>query len=256
MRFKLILIGGALGLLFISYILWEFTFSVNDKQSIQSNKTTAEKGSSSRSVHPDFETADVAKSYNPTVQEQELINSRQFNEAVEKQKAGKPFTVEDLPLILKIADLQGKRIPEPKLYKYTEYPPTTPEGKAMWNWWHQMQKADPDFEFKRKINFYGVVKDENEIPISNAEVGLTARGMNGDKSIQLKVNSDGSFKLESGQGKYLYVGVSSCGYRAYAQNFNYAEFYSNDFIVPDPQNPVVFKLRKLTAAETVPTTTR
>ncbi|MEJ0089789.1 MAG: hypothetical protein WDM80_08610 [Limisphaerales bacterium] len=60
------------------------------------------------------------------------------------------------------------------LFKSTNYPPQTAGEKAMWEWWDAMDKADPQFQWKMPIEFYGKVVDQfgEPVPEAMAELGL------------------------------------------------------------------------------------
>jgi hypothetical protein len=142
-----------------------------------------------------------------------------------------------------------------RLFKSTNYPPQTAEEKAMWEWWDAMDKADPDFQWKMPIEFYGKVIDQFGQPVATAEVVLgwtTVIGPIPDPKITVFTDTDGRFKLKEIQGKILLVNVSKNGYDYTSDSqgdFEYAFFYQDNFHVPDPNNPVIFRLQKLMGAE-------
>ena len=141
------------------------------------------------------------------------------------------------------------------LFKSTNYPPQTAEEKTMWEWWEAMDKADPDFQWKIPIEFYGKVVDQFGQPVSDAEVELnwtTVIGPIPDPKKSIYSDTDGRFEVNGIQGKRLWIAVSKKGY-LYSSNsvasFEFAAFYENNFHVPDPNNPVLFHLHKLLGAE-------
>jgi hypothetical protein len=141
------------------------------------------------------------------------------------------------------------------LFKSTNYPPQTAEEKAMWEWWYAMDKADPDFQWKMPIEFYGKVVDQFGQPVAGAEVELnwtTVVGPIPDPKKSIYTSSDGRFEVTGIQGNGITISVYKDGYirtHDWTQSFEYAAFYKNDFHVPDPNNPVIFRLQKLMGAE-------
>jgi len=142
-----------------------------------------------------------------------------------------------------------------RLFKATNYPPRTAEEKAQWEWWDAMDKADPEFQWKMPIKFYGKVLDQFGQPVDGAEVELswtTVIGPIPDPKKSIFTGSDGQFAVTDIQGKGITISVSKVGYESesdWIQSFEYASFYENNFHVPDPNNPVFFHLHKLMGAE-------
>jgi hypothetical protein len=144
---------------------------------------------------------------------------------------------------------------KPILFKSTRYPPQTPEEKAMWDWWNKMEKADPSFEWKTPIEFYGKLVDQFNAPVAGATVVFgwtTVVGPRPDPELRVLTDSDGRFELKNIQGKRLGVQVSKDGYlstRDWTKSFEYAAFFEGIFHIPDPNKPVIFRLQKLLGAE-------
>lgn len=142
-----------------------------------------------------------------------------------------------------------------RLFRSTNYPPQTAEEKAMWEWWDAMEKADESWQWKMPIEFYGKVLDQFGKPVAGAEVELnwtTVIGPIPDPKKTMRTDSNGRFTVTDIQGKGITIAVSKDGYESesdWIQSFEYAEFYKNDFYVPDPNNPVLFHLHKLMGAE-------
>lgn len=142
-----------------------------------------------------------------------------------------------------------------RLFKSTNYPPQTAEERAMWDWWDAMDKADPDFQWKMPIEFYGKVIDQFSQPVEGAKVVLnwtTVIGPVPDPKTIIFTDSNGRFELKGVQGKVLLVDVSKEGYDYNEKSqgdFEYASFYQENFHVPDPNTPVIFSLQKLMGAE-------
>jgi hypothetical protein len=118
----------------------------------------------------------------------------------------------------------------------------------------QKIKADPQYDGKQPINFYGRVVDENGDTVIGAKIHFSWNGISPTGTSQTDIVSDGSgfFSLTGEQGKYLYVTVSKEGYysggNARGEGFEYAN-PANGLFTPDQGNPVVFQLRKKGAGE-------
>ena len=141
---------------------------------------------------------------------------------------------------------------EPPLARSTGYPPKTESEKAMWKWYKSMEKADPTWQWKRKIAFYGKVIDENGAPIAEASVRFSRVGSWNTGNPMSSTDIGGHFSMEAAHGKLLTVSVSKPGYYSGKEShggFEYAEFFQDIFHVPDPNNPVIFRLRKKGEAE-------
>ena len=142
-----------------------------------------------------------------------------------------------------------------RLFKSTNYPPQTAEEKAQWEWWDAMEKADESWQWKMPIEFYGKVVDQFGQPVVNAEVVLnwtTVVGPIPDPKKSIFTGPDGKFEIKGIQGKGMSVNILKEGYdRTHNshESFEYAAFYQDDFHVPDPNNPVVFRLHKTMEAE-------
>ena len=113
-----------------------------------------------------------------------------------------------------------------------------------------MNKTDPAFQWKMPIEFYGKVVDQFGEPIPDAKIlfqWTTVVGKVPDPEQQSWSGTDGRFELRNVQGKTLAVKVSKPGYTRtedWAQGFEYAAFYQENFYVADPTNPTLFHLRK------------
>ncbi len=152
-----------------------------------------------------------------------------------------------------VANQQPSSIPtKPKMFKAKNYPPTTPEQKAMWDWWTAMEHADRDFQWKMPIDFYGKVIDQFGEPVAGAKVTLIWSAMGGTQGKEVFTRNDGKFELTDAKGKGVSVEILKDGYlrtKASYGSFEYAAFFEDNFHVPDRGKPVIFRLQKLTAAE-------
>ncbi len=142
-----------------------------------------------------------------------------------------------------------------RLFKSTNYPPQTAEEKAQWEWWDAMEKADESWQWKMPIEFYGKVIDQFSNGVPGAEVVLnwtTVIGPIPDPQKSILTGPDGKFEITGIQGKGISVDILKKGYdrtKNSQGDFEYAAFYQDNFHVPDPNNPVVFRLHKTMEAE-------
>jgi hypothetical protein len=126
--------------------------------------------------------------------------------------------------------------PQPGDPKYPEY-------------YVQQSRLDRQFDWKRPINFYGRVIDENETPVAGAKARFVWNDLSieGTSTAQTISDADGLFSLLDRKGKGLTVTVTKDGYYTFHDSdrpsFEYANPYDALF-VPDSNNPVVFHLRK------------
>jgi hypothetical protein len=123
-----------------------------------------------------------------------------------------------------------------------------------WNWWRQMKKLDPKFEWKMPLNFYGKVIDEAGQAVPGAKVRFQWTDMSaaGTSEEFAQTDAQGMFSLTARKGKNLGVYVSKDGYHAVRDgkgNFEYAAFFEPNYIEPDPKNPVTFQLIKKQEAQ-------
>jgi hypothetical protein len=93
------------------------------------------------------------------------------------------------------------------------------------------------------IYFYGLVVDENHLPVEGAEARFS-QTYTGEPA-PTKTDSSGRFSLSGVSGRYLSVEVSKAGYyttKTSRQSFDYSPEGAN--FQPDLSNPIVFQLRK------------
>jgi hypothetical protein len=194
----------------------------------------------------------IARQGTPFIVDHSVIRSLDTNSSVSNRMPASSFT----NVVTKIVQLEtplGFR--SVRLFKSTNYPPQTAEEKAMWEWWDTMDKADSDFQWKMPIEFYGKVIDQFGQPVERAKVVLnwtTVIGRVPDPKKTIFTDLNGCFELRGIQGKVLLVDVSKEGYDFNEKSqgdFEYAAFYRENFHVPDPNNPVIFRLQKLMGAE-------
>ncbi|MFL6515978.1 MAG: carboxypeptidase-like regulatory domain-containing protein, partial [Chthoniobacterales bacterium] len=118
-----------------------------------------------------------------------------------------------------------------------------------WKWWNDMKKADPNFEWKVPIAFYGRVVDENGRTVSDATVRYGWNDVAGSHEQHTATNGAGVFAIDGLRGKILSVDVSKPGYhssRSDRHSFEFAAFFEPDYYKADAQRPITFHLtRKL-----------
>jgi len=110
-------------------------------------------------------------------------------------------------------------------------------------------KADPQYDWKRPINFWGRVVDENNEPVANASVHFEWNDISAKGTSDADTVSDGNgfFSLTDRRGKRLYVDVAKEGYYSSGNSRGSAFEYANPadgLFTPDQNNPIVFHLQK------------
>jgi hypothetical protein len=113
----------------------------------------------------------------------------------------------------------------------------------------QKTLADPQYDWKQPISFYGEVVDETHKPVFEANVHFTWTDLSkkGTSEDDTKSDSDGLFSLHHRTGKRISVTVSKEGFYTTPSerlsSFEYAN-PADGLFSPDPNNPIVFHLRK------------
>ena len=114
-----------------------------------------------------------------------------------------------------------------------------------------MKKADPNYDLKVPIEFYGKVLDQHDQPVVGAkiEIGLNVSDDKGSNDRELVSHIDGSFSLTGIKGELVQVAVYvpegyTGGEKGNSGSYNYAIPGEFDFHVPDPDQPVIFRLWK------------
>ncbi len=102
-------------------------------------------------------------------------------------------------------------------------------------------------EWRTPIEFYGKVIDENTNAVEGARVDFDCNDLSptGTSFYNARSDTSGLFSIQGITGKLLGVKVSKAGYYSYQPhglNFYYAG--QNQNFVPDPLNPVIFRLKK------------
>lgn len=101
---------------------------------------------------------------------------------------------------------------------------------------------------QKPINFYGKVIDENSNPVTGVSINFRWTDMtavNQERTSSTESDSDGLFSLRDRHGASMTLWFSKQGYYSShhgQMSFNYA--FGPDILSPDPQNPVIFQVRK------------
>lgn len=137
--------------------------------------------------------------------------------------------------------------------KQSTQPPTTTTSKSAIPdaemEYVRKSMADPQYDWKQPINFYGRVVDENNIAVSGAGIHFNWTDISPTGTSHADKISDGNgfFSLTGQHGKRMSVTVSKDGYYTYPseklKSFEYAN-PADGLFTPDAGNPVVFHLRK------------
>ena len=121
----------------------------------------------------------------------------------------------------------------------------------IWNWWLNMMERDPKFILSIPIEFYGKVIDERDgTPIVGAKIWMQCSDTSRNMATEYIRYSDaaGKFSLTGVRGGGITVNPYKEGYykvrKDIPDSFEYALFYESNFHRSDPNNPVIFKLRK------------
>ncbi len=110
-------------------------------------------------------------------------------------------------------------------------------------------RADPTYDWKQPINFYGKVVDENGQPVAGASVDYTwstIQAARGTRSKHDVADSFGIFSIHE-IGKRIGITVSKDGYYTTPSEKLKTYEYANPgdgLFTPNPYNPEVFHLRK------------
>jgi len=106
--------------------------------------------------------------------------------------------------------------------------------------------ADPQYDWKQPINFYGRAVDQSNSPVADAGIHFVWNDLSptGTSEADAQSDSNGFFSLIDRKGKAMTVSIGKEGYSGRNLSFEYANPAEGGFYVPDKNNPVVFHLRK------------
>lgn len=128
-----------------------------------------------------------------------------------------------------------------------------------WKEYHAKRKVDPLSEWRTPIEFFGKVIDEQDRPVSDAEIQFEWVGTsekNGGDGVGHKLmtsDANGFFMINGIEGKRLVMSVRKDGYHSKRSwndgAFEYGGFWHKEFIEPNRNEPVIFHLVKRPVAE-------
>jgi hypothetical protein len=141
----------------------------------------------------------------------------------------------------------------PKARHHVAAASTEPQVSGEVMRYSQNVQADPQYDWKQPINFYGKVVDETNQPVANASIHFVWNDLSqkGTSETNAQSDADGLFSFTGQQGKRLFVDVAKDGYYSSRQNplaFEYAN-PADGLFTPDADKPVIFHLRKKGQAE-------
>jgi hypothetical protein len=116
-------------------------------------------------------------------------------------------------------------------------------------WYHEASQRDRLLDWKRPIDFWGKVIDEQDQPVAGAEVEFAWNDLSraGTSKARLRSAEDGSFALTGKRGKGLSVAVRKDGYHQVPGRFSGSYEYAlpHERFIPNPSDPVVFRLQRM-----------
>jgi hypothetical protein len=119
-----------------------------------------------------------------------------------------------------------------------------------WPIYWKKREQDRDFEWKTPIEFFGKVLDQDGNPVAGAtaDISWTDMSPNGSSHMQVTSNGAGLFSVTGLNGKHMTVRITKDGYLRETSKgrsaFEFAGFWEPTYHEPDPNNPVIFYLRK------------
>ena len=130
------------------------------------------------------------------------------------------------------------------------YEPSDPRWKEV----HAKDLVDKAWEWRMPINFYGRVVDENEQPVPGASIAAQWSDLspNGATNGTTLSDDQGFFSITGKTGRGITIRVSKDGYytpKRQQITFDYAGFWEANYHEPNPNNPVIFRLRKMNQGE-------
>jgi hypothetical protein len=152
---------------------------------------------------------------------------------------------------------ETSRVEKPRVMESltTQIDPNLPlqDRRAEWN---RRMSIDRDWEWKMPINFHGKVVDQDDNPVPGAIIEFSWTDLSKGGHSEKKVHSDqqGLFFLRGETGKHLVVRVKKDGYYTSSElnqfAFEYAAYFEPSYYYqPDPNNPILFRLKKKGEAE-------
>lgn len=114
--------------------------------------------------------------------------------------------------------------------------------------------ASAQNQWRTPIEFYGMVVDEQNNPVSGAQIEFDANdtSVEGTSFYHTDSDANGHFSIKNIEGKVLGVKVNKEGYYSYTPPVGLTFWYAGGEVqtfIPDVANPVVFRLKKKGVAE-------
>jgi len=125
-----------------------------------------------------------------------------------------------------------------------------------WPLRRKLQEQDPQYEWRTPISFYGKVIDQDGQPISGVRLRMSWTDLSpkGTSLANQTTDARGLFSITGITGKRLGVGdLEKAGYVAARgtnpYTFEYPGFWEPSYHIPDPENPVIFRMHRRGEAE-------
>lgn len=113
--------------------------------------------------------------------------------------------------------------------------------------------ADPDYEWKQPIKFYGKVVTLDGHPLEDVTVEYGWTALTGYEQRTVQSDSDGLFDLTDVRGKTMNIKLEKEGYDWFSnrtqRNFEFAEPYAPKFHKANPDEPLIYYMQKRPEAE-------
>lgn len=114
-----------------------------------------------------------------------------------------------------------------------------------------LRNQDPSYEWRTPISFYGKVLDQDGQPVEDVLVRMnwTDTSKEGTSRAERKTSENGDFSITEIHGKSLGIlSLEKEGYlpakKTNPHSFEYGGFWEPDYHEPDPNNPVIFYLKR------------
>ena len=114
--------------------------------------------------------------------------------------------------------------------------------------WQKRNRRDPSFQWLTPIEFYGKVVDQHGDPVPGCTAQVLWNRIGGTGKMDVKSDNKGLLSITGLQGKVLEIELfAPQGYAnttSGMHSYEYAEYFSAFYHIPDPNKPVEFKIWK------------